>query len=98
MRGRMALPRRRILHLAAGAAVAAAWPPAASAQNYPTRYMRLVVAFPPGGGGGVRGRPLVDRVAELWGAQVGIENKGGDCGDDGAEAVAQSGAEPDPAP
>src|SRR5947208_6259017 len=71
----MDLPRRRVLRLAAGAAVTAAWSSAASAQNYPSRYVRLVVPFPPGGGGDALGRPLANRLSELWGQQVVIENK-----------------------
>jgi len=86
----MDLPRRRVLRLAAGAAVTAAWSSAASAQNYPSRYVRLVVPFPPGGGGDALGRPLANRLSELWGQQVVIENKGGAGGNIGAQAVAQS--------
>src|SRR5260370_40402822 len=86
----MDLPRRRVLHLAAGAAVVAAWPPAASAQNYPSRYVRLVVPFPPGGGGDALGRPLANRFSELWGQQVVIENKGGAAGNIGAQAVSHA--------
>ena len=46
----MKLPRRKFLHLAAGAAALPAASRIALAQAYPTRPVRLVVGFPPGGG------------------------------------------------
>jgi tripartite-type tricarboxylate transporter receptor subunit TctC len=45
----MKLPRRQILHLAAGAAALPAASRLAWAQTYPTRPVRLIVGFPPGG-------------------------------------------------
>ncbi len=87
----MTLPRRRqFLQLAAGAA---ALPPVsriAWAQAYPSRYVRFVVPFPPGGGGDAIARPLANRLSEIWGQQVVIENKGGAGGNIGSQAVAQS--------
>ena len=43
------LPRRRFLHLAAGAAALPVVPRMARAQAYPTRPVRVIVGFPPGG-------------------------------------------------
>jgi tripartite-type tricarboxylate transporter receptor subunit TctC len=45
----MKLPRRQFLHLAAGSAALPAFSRAARAQTYPTRPVRIVVGFPPGG-------------------------------------------------
>ena len=44
----MKLPRRKFLHLAAGAAALSALPRIASALDYPTRAVRIIVGFPPG--------------------------------------------------
>ena len=45
----MKLPRRQFLHLAAGAAALSAVSHIAWAQTYPTRPVRMIVGFPPGG-------------------------------------------------
>jgi tripartite-type tricarboxylate transporter receptor subunit TctC len=47
----------------------------ARAQNYPTRPVRLLVGFPPGGGSDVGARILANRLSEVWGQQVIVENK-----------------------
>jgi tripartite-type tricarboxylate transporter receptor subunit TctC len=73
----MESPRRRFLHLAAGAAAATLAPGGAAAQNYPARPVRLLIGFPPGGGSDVGGRILANRLSEVWGQQVVVENKPG---------------------
>ena len=52
---------------------------AASAQfaHWPTRVVRLIVGFPPGGGADSAARIAAARLSEMWGQQVIIENKGG---------------------
>jgi tripartite-type tricarboxylate transporter receptor subunit TctC len=86
----MKRPRRQFLHVAAAAAALPALSRIARAQIYPSRYVRLVVPFPPGGGGDALARPLANRLSEIWGQQVVVENKGGAGGNIGSQAVAQS--------
>lgn len=73
----MQLPRRHFLHMTAGAAALASLPSAARSQIYPTRPVRLLVGFPPGGGSDVGARIIANRLSELWGQQVIVENKPG---------------------
>ena len=84
----MILPRRQILHLAAGAALSGL-PRIAGAQTYPTRPIRLVVPFPPGGGYDAIGRPWADKMKALLGTIV-VENIGGGGSSLGAAAVARA--------
>lgn len=86
----MKLPRRSFLHLAVGASALPVVSRVARAQAYPNRYVRLVVPFAAGGGGDAIARPLANRLSEVWGQQVVIENRGGAGGNVGAQAVAQS--------
>ena len=65
----------------------------ASAQTYPTRPVRMVIAFPPGGPTDFVGRLLSDKMKDLLGQTVIIENKAGANGAIGADYVAK--AEPD---
>jgi tripartite-type tricarboxylate transporter receptor subunit TctC len=73
----MTLPRRKFLHLAVGAAALPALPQLAQAQAYPTRPVRFIVPFPPGGSADPIARVLANRLSEIWGQQAVIENKGG---------------------
>ena len=73
----MKLPhRRQFLHLAAGAAAVPALSSIAQAQSYPSRPIRLVVPFPPGGAFDTVARPWAERVKPLLGTVV-IEDIGG---------------------
>jgi tripartite-type tricarboxylate transporter receptor subunit TctC len=65
----------------------------AHAQAWPTRFVRLVVPFPPGGGTDAVGRIIGQRLSEIWGQQLVIENRGGAGSNIGSEAVAR--ADPD---
>jgi len=81
--------RRNFLHLMAGTA---ALPPVshfAWAQSYPTRPIRLVVPFPPGGVFDAIGRPLADKMKPILGTVI-IENIGGGGGSLGGAAVARA--------
>src|SRR3954469_2570628 len=60
------------------------------AQPWPTRPVRIVVPFPPGGPADVIGRLLGERLAERWGQAVLIDNRGGAGGFIGAEIVARA--------
>jgi tripartite-type tricarboxylate transporter receptor subunit TctC len=85
----MKLSRRRFLHLAAGAAALPVISRVARAQAYPTRPIRLVIPFPPGGAYDAVGRPWADKVKPLLGTVV-VENIGGASGSLGAAAVARA--------
>jgi tripartite-type tricarboxylate transporter receptor subunit TctC len=85
------ITRRRLVALAAASALipgVVARP--ALAQGWPRRFVRLVVPFPPGGGTDAVARILANRLSEVWGQQVVIENKGGAGSNIGAEAAARS--------
>lgn len=66
---------------------------AALAQNYPTRPVRVVVAFPPGGPTDFVGRLITEKMTTELGQRVYIENRPGAAGTVGADNVAK--AEPD---
>ena len=85
----MRLPRRRFLHLAAGAGALPAVSRTACALAYPTRPIRLVVPFPPGGAFDFVGRPWADKMKPLLGTVV-VENIGGGGASIGAAAVARA--------
>jgi tripartite-type tricarboxylate transporter receptor subunit TctC len=88
----MNLSRRKVLHLAAGAAALPAVSGLARAQAYPSRPVRLVIPFPPGGAFDAVGRPLADRMKSLLGTLV-IENVGGGGSSIGAAQVARAKAD-----
>jgi tripartite-type tricarboxylate transporter receptor subunit TctC len=85
----MKLPRRTFLHLAAGAAALSAASRIARAQAYPTRPIRLVIPFPPGGGYDAVGRPWADKMKMMLGSVI-VENMGGGGSSLGAAAVARA--------
>jgi tripartite-type tricarboxylate transporter receptor subunit TctC len=85
---------RKIAGLLVCAALAAAGAPAAQAQdNYPTRPVRVVIAFPPGGPTDFVGRLITDKMSAALGQRVYIENRPGAAGTVGADNVAK--ADPD---
>ena len=62
----------------------------AAAADYPTRPIRLVVGFPPGGGVDTTARAVAPKFAERLGQQVVIDNRGGATGNVAAEIVAKA--------
>src|SRR5882724_9635329 len=84
------LPRRSFLHLAAGVAALSAVSRFARAQAYPSRPVRFIVPFPPGGSADPIARVLANQLSEIWGQQAVIENKGGAGGNLGAQTAATS--------
>ena len=85
----MKLPRRKFLHLAVGAVALPTVSRIARAQAYPTRPIRLVIPFPPGGAFDAVGRPWADKMKSLLGTVV-VENNGGGGGSLGAAAVVRA--------
>jgi tripartite-type tricarboxylate transporter receptor subunit TctC len=82
--------RRRWLAASLVAAAFTALPGLVAAQGYPARPMRLVVPFPPGGSTDILARALGQKLAEVWGQQVIVDNRPGAGGSIGAEAVAKA--------
>jgi tripartite-type tricarboxylate transporter receptor subunit TctC len=74
---KMKLPRRNFLLLAAGAAALPAVSPFAWAQTYPTRPVRIIVGFAPGGGNDIMARLIGPWLSERLGQQFVIENRPG---------------------
>src|SRR5215470_7967033 len=85
----MQLSRRQLLHLAGSAVALPAVSRMARAEAYPTRPVRLVIPFPPGGAYDAVGRPWADKMKALLGTVV-VENVGGGGGSLGAAAVARA--------
>src|SRR5947199_300667 len=100
----MMIRRRRLLQISAASMLAAptlaSGPQAALAQTpapaqaptqlWPSRFVRLIVPYPAGGGADTIARILAGRLSEMWGQQVLIENRGGAGGNIASEAAARS--------
>ncbi len=67
-----------------------ALPIAAIAQSYPTKPVRFIVPFPPGGATDISARMLGQKLSEMWGQTVVIENRGGAGGSVGAAEAARA--------
>ena len=66
---------------------------AASAQNFPSKPLRMVVGFPPGGPNDITARVVSQKLGELLGEKVVIENRPGAAGNIGSELVARAPAD-----
>lgn len=87
----MGIGRRRVV--AAGMAFAASTAGARAQGSYPDRPIRLVIGFPPGGPTDIAGRLLAQRLSEILGQQVVVDNKPGVAGNIASQIVAD--AKPD---
>jgi tripartite-type tricarboxylate transporter receptor subunit TctC len=86
----MKLPRRKFLHLAAGAAALPAVSRFAWAQAYPTQPVRIIVGVAPGGPTDILARLMGQWLSERLGQPFVIENRPGAAGNIGTEAVVKS--------
>ncbi|WP_257646276.1 Bug family tripartite tricarboxylate transporter substrate binding protein [Ottowia beijingensis] len=85
------MQRRDFMTAGALAALGATLPGAAWAQSaYPTRPVRLIVPFPPGGPTDIMGRTAAKAMGDQLGQQFVVENKAGAGGNIGTDAVAKS--------
>jgi tripartite-type tricarboxylate transporter receptor subunit TctC len=73
----------------AGMAIVAS-SPLVSAQTYPERSVRIIIAFAAGGTIDTLGRIVAQKLGDAWGQSVVVENRGGASGNIGAQAAAQS--------
>jgi tripartite-type tricarboxylate transporter receptor subunit TctC len=87
----MKLPhRRQFLHLAAGAAALPALSRIAWAQAYPSRPVRIIVGFAPGGSSDITARLIGQWLSERLGQQFVIDNRPGGGTNIGTEAVVRA--------
>lgn len=83
-------PRIRRLLFALGAATACFTTATVQAQTYPTKPLRLIVAFPPGASSDLVGRIIVQKAGEFLGQQIIADNRPGAGGNLGLAAAAKS--------
>jgi tripartite-type tricarboxylate transporter receptor subunit TctC len=89
----MILPRRKFLHLAAGAAALPGFSRIAKAQAYPTRPVRIVAPTAPGSSNDIIARIIGQWLSERLGRQFIIDNRPGGGNSIGTEAVVRSPAD-----
>src|SRR5215469_3686792 len=84
------LPRRKLLHLAVGAAALPFIPRLATGQTYPSRPVHIIVGFAPGSAFDILGRLIGQRLSERLGQPFIVENRSGAAGSIATEAVARA--------
>ena len=93
MSSTMTLTRRRLLHMAGAAAALPVISGLARAQSYPTRPVRLVVGYPPGGSNDTLARLITPWLSERLGQPFIIENRPGAGNNIATEAVVRAPAD-----
>src|SRR5215475_8640418 len=86
----MRLPRRRFLQLAAGAAASSSVPCVTRAQAYPSRPVRIIVGYAPGGGQDILARLIGQWLSERLGQAFIVENRPGGGANIATEAVVRA--------
>ena len=86
----MATLRRSKLLTAALLAVAALAPAVAAAQTYPNRPIRLIIGYPPGGPTDIVGRTLAQKLGDMLGQNVLVDNRAGASGIVGNEIASKA--------
>jgi len=86
----MSLSRRKFLHIATGAAAAVSLSRTAWAQTYPTRSVRVIVPYAPGGQTDAIGRIFAQQLSDRLGQQFYVENVPGAGGNIGVARAAQA--------
>jgi len=71
------LTRRHLAHIVCAMSAAAIGLPACAAETYPTRPIRLIVPYAPGGGNDTMARAIGAKLTEAWGQQVIVDNRPG---------------------
>ena len=89
----MKLPRRRFLQIAGAAAAAPAFPRFAAAVDYPTRPVRLIVGYAPGGATDILARLIGQWLSDRLGQPFVVENRSGAANNIATEAVANAAAD-----
>jgi len=79
---------RKLVLATAVVLATASWP--AIAQNYPTKPIRFIVPFTPGGNTDVQGRLIAQKLTEMWGHQVVVDNRAGAGGTLGVEITTKA--------
>jgi len=77
---------RNVMLVALGCAIAGI----AAAQSYPSRVIRMIVPFPPGGGSDYMARVIQSRLSDSLGQQIVIDNRGGAGGTVGSDMAAKA--------
>ncbi len=83
----------KLVVLASATVSASLWPNLSSAQTYPNKPIRIVIPFAPAGPADMIGRPVGQKLSEILGQPVIIENRGGAGGNLGAAIVAKAPAD-----
>src|SRR5262249_42927971 len=84
------LARRQFLHLAGGVAAVPALSSIARAQAYPSRPVRIIIGFPPGGGADIVARLIAEWLSQRLGQPFVVENRLGAGSNIGTEAVVRA--------